>query len=63
MAVQEPVSPHSQAAEFGEAPSLFGQNCTAEHLLLDEEQNIPLKELQAALVPQEHPPVRPYRDV
>ena len=53
MAVQEPVSPHSQAAEFGKTPLSFGQMCTAEHLLRDEEQNLPLTELQDAAPPQE----------
>ena len=36
--VQDAVSPHSHAAAFGEAPSSFGQTCTAEHLLRDDVQ-------------------------
>ena len=36
--VQDAVSPHSHAAEFGDAPSSFGQTCTAEHLLRDDVQ-------------------------
>ena len=52
LASQESVGPHSQLAKFGFVLLSVGQTCTAEHLLTDEVQNIPLNELQA-LVPQE----------
>ena len=55
MAVQEPVSPHSQAAEFCKAPSSFGQTCTAEHLLRDEVQKRPVVIGVQAAAPQMHP--------
>ena len=54
MAVQEADAPHSQAAAFGKAPSSFGQMCTAEHLLRDEVQKMPVVGVQAA-ASQMHP--------
>ena len=52
--VQDAVSPHSHAAAFGEAPSPFGQTCTAEHLLRDAMQKRPVVGVQAA-APHMHP--------
>ena len=50
---QDAVSPHAHAAAFGEAPSSFGQTCTAEHLLRDEVQKSPVVVVQA-VAPQMH---------
>ena len=51
--VQDAVSPHSHAAAFGEAPSSFGQTCTAKHLLRDEVQKRPVVGVHTA-APQMH---------
>ena len=51
--VQDAVSPHSHAAAFGEAPSSFGQTCTAEHLLIDDVQKRPVVGVHTA-APQMH---------
>ena len=52
--VQVEVAPHSQSAVFSAVPLLFGQTCTAEHLLRDEVQKRPVVGVHAA-PPQMHP--------